>query len=430
MRFLVSLSGYDAGLVGRLGRGHVRFFAFAAVLVVIAAAGGGVGAAYGMSFPFGPVVGVVVGVGFAAFMLNLVRLVNAGSGYPVHLPIDAIDDWSPTATAAVVLAALGLLLAQPLVLLVLHPVFHATGGLVARVDQCWAHPAAAAAVTAALALVISAPGWLRLVGAGAVRAYERERWIDDRILVDDAFAEAQDAITHLLEGVPGFKPPLQVHYADPPYNTRPLFFGLDPAVVVKNGIKFVKQKDAPPPPPPAEPPGPAARVDDPPRPAPAPPTPPPPPPKPAEVPKAAGGDDVVAASWDDASHDADTETPALAFFDVGRLQAKRAREHADVVAPFVAEFTGLPEDQVRGLIRAAPDEMRVHALFSDYKKLRSILMKDASFALDHGLAPIVSIIVQRPVADVEKRLRAAPPDKRLTGVFAPELARRLLKKKR
>ena len=43
---------------------------------------------------------------------------------------------------------------------------------------------------------------------------------------------------------------------------------------------------------------------------------------------------------------------------------------------------------------------------------------------------VVSIITQKPVADVEKRMRAAPPDKRLTGVFAPELARRLLKKKK
>ena len=53
-------------------------------------------------------------------------------------------------------------------------------------------------------------------------------------------------------------------------------------------------------------------------------------------------------------------------------------------------------------------------------------MKSAGFALDHGLAPLIAIAVKKPVDDVERRLRAAPPDKRVTGVFVSELARVLL----
>jgi hypothetical protein len=141
----------------------------------------------------------------------------------------------------------------------------------------------------------------------------------------------------------------------------------------------------------------------------------------------AATEDEVSTSWDDASHDHDPNPPAVAFFDIGRLQVKRAREHMDVAAPFIAKFVDRPESEVRAALAAAPEDARVHRLFDDYKKLRSILMKDARFALDHGLAPVVAIVTQRSVADVEKRMRAAPPDKRLTGVFAPELARRLLK---
>ena len=139
-------------------------------------------------------------------------------------------------------------------------------------------------------------------------------------------------------------------------------------------------------------------------------------------------DEIATLSFDDASADADTAAPAPAYFDMGRLQTKRAQEHIDVVAPFVVAFTGKSDAEVRARIANAPDDARLHQVFDDWKKLKVILMKDAGFALANGLAPIVSVIVQKPVADVERRLRAAPRDKRLTGVFAPELARRLLRK--
>src|SRR4051794_16406417 len=128
----VDLAGYDPKIVARLAARERRFFVATTTLTLLAAIGGGVGAAYGALFPFGWF-GVVVGIAFAAFMVNLVRLVHAGSGYPVHLPLDEIDLWHPSATAGAVLTALGALLAQPLVVLVMALTHGAHGGLVEEV---------------------------------------------------------------------------------------------------------------------------------------------------------------------------------------------------------------------------------------------------------------------------------------------------------
>ncbi|HEY4223248.1 MAG TPA: hypothetical protein VGO62_17945 [Myxococcota bacterium] len=421
---IVALAGYDPHLVARLHPRERRFFVWSAILAGVAAFGGGLGAAYGASFPFGAVVGIVAGLAFASLMLNLTRLLDAGSGYPVHLAIDEIDAWRPSGTAGAVLLVLGSLLSQPLVMLLLAFAHGGHGGLVDEVRAAWSRPAEAALLTFAIASLIAAPGWLRVIGAGPVRAYERERWIDDRMFVDDAFAHAQDVITEALRDVPGFKPPLAVHYADPPYNTHPLIYGLDPAVVVRNGIRLVrpKHKDALPPqeipvqtPTQAPAPPVAAKV------APAPIALPP-------LPKSVPDEAVQSPSLDDASADASSEAPAPAYFDIGRMQAKRAGEHLDVAVPYIVALTGRAESEVRGMIKNAPPDVRLHQLFSDWKKLPTILLKDAGFALDHGFAPILAIVVGRPVDDVERRLRAAPREKRLAGVFAPELARRLLKK--
>jgi hypothetical protein len=172
-------------------------------------------------------------------------------------------------------------------------------------------------------------------------------------------------------------------------------------------------------------------------PAPPPRTPEPaPPPRASDPPRASepraapvAKEETVQLSWDDPVDDAKTEAPARHFMDMGRAQAKRAKEHVASVAPFVSVMTGRSIDDVERTIRAAPDDARMHALFPEYKQLKSILLKDAAFAREHGLAPVLSIIAQKPLADVEKRLAAAPGNKKLTGVFAPELARRLLGKK-
>lgn len=336
------------------------------------------------------------------------------------------------------LLALGFLVTQPLVFLAMHARIARAlvdgDGLIHRAHAAWDHPLLALPLTAVFSILVSAPAWLRILFPAAIRNYERELWIEGRMLVDDAYANAQDIITNLLERVPGFSGTLEVHYADPPYNTKPLVYGLDADLVERDNVKWVPYTS------PQEP---RAITPKPPRPveAASPPPPAPPPPKPKEAPapvelpppapveQAKAEGEELLASWDDPSQDDDEGPPAIAFFDVGRLQVKRAKQNLDAVAPFIARFTGRGEDEVRGMLRNAPDDERVHRLFGDYKKLRSILLQDAGFALDHGLAPVVSIIVQRPLADVEKRMRAAPRDKRLTGVFAPELARRLLKKR-
>ena len=42
-----------------------------------------------------------------------------------------------------------------------------------------------------------------------------------------------------LEGVPGYEGSRQ-HYADAPYNTRPLLFGFDPELLERDGVRFIK----------------------------------------------------------------------------------------------------------------------------------------------------------------------------------------------
>lgn len=460
MRGLLRAIGYDPEIVDGLSKEHRRFFAAAAIACVIAALVVGVGTGYGGLLTLGLVVAVPLGIAGFLFLVNLLRLHHAGSGYPLHLPIEDIGKWSPAGTASLVLFLLGSLLAQPIAFLVLKPRLDAqvaahiaeerairtqlgvdgtrppADGVILRANLAWREPAVTGALVAFFAFLVALPALMRRFGAGAVRAYESERWIRERMFVDDEFATAQDAITNLLKPVPGFSGTLQVHYADPPYNTIPLVYGLDPSLLIEGGVKFVRPGKVDGdavimPPEQAQPPEAALPAPAPaPEPVPAPRAPPPAPaPPPAQRAPVEGEDVAQDLNWDDDRDDARTEPPAAAFFDVGRAQVKRAREHADVTAPLIARYTGRPESEVRALLRNAPDDARLHRVFPEWKKLPTILLKDAGFALDFNLAPVLSIIVQRPVADVERRLRAAPREKRLSGVFAPELARRLLNKK-
>ena len=425
---LVRLAGYDDAIVARLDPRDARFFLVAAFASLVSVALAAAGSATGAWLADAGVLAVVVGgLASGALVWSLLRFLHAGTGFPLHLPIEDVDAWRPGLTSVVVLAGLASLMLQPLVVLVAAP---GAAGLIGAARAAWADPARAAPVALLLVAIAAAPAALRRWRPAPVRAYERERWIDDRTAVDDAFADAQDAIAALLADVPGFGGKLALHFADPPYNTRPLVFGLDP-YAVQRGEARLPQEAAPP-------------VD--------------------VVPALAGPDTVVVPKadappvfvvpamerptaaatpaepaadaaagaqmdFDDASHDADEAAPPLAWLDVGRLAMPRARAHAALVAPWIAAYTGRPVDEVTKLIELAPDDARVHRLFPEYKKLAVILTKTAGFALEHGLARVVSIAVGKPVDDVVRRLRAAPPDKRLTGVFAPELARRLLKKR-
>lgn len=462
MRILLRAIGYDPEIVDGLSKGHQRFFAAAAIASLLAAIVVGVGTGYGGVLTLGAIVGGVLAVAGFLFLVNLLRLHHAGSGYPLHLPIEDIGRWSPAGAASVVLFLFGTLLAQPVAFLVLKPRLDAqvaahvaeerairaqlgvdsarppADGLILRANVAWKEPVPTGAIVVFFAMLVALPALMRRFGASAVRTYESERWIRERMFVDDEFATAQDDITNMLAPVPGFSGTLQVHYADPPYNTIPLVYGLDPSILIEGGVKFVRPSKVdgnavimPPTETPLPPPGPEPVAEPVPPPVVAkPPEPPPAPPQPLPPRAPIEGEDIAPdLNWDDDRDDARTEPPAAAFFDVGRAQVKRAREHADFTAPLIARYTGRPESEVRALLKNATDDARLHRVFPEWKKLPTILLKDAGFATDFQLAPVLSIIVERPVADVERRLRAAPREKRLSGVFAPELARRLLNKK-
>ena len=112
--------------------------------------------------------------------------------------------------------------------------------------------------------------------------------------------------------------------------------------------------------------------------------------------------------------------------DAARQTAVEAR--LGVPAAFIARYLGRSVDDVEATLAAAGDDVPLHKVFPEWNKLPTILLKDAGFALDHGMARVLAIIVERDVDQVLRRLRAAPRDKSLSGVFAPELARRLLNK--
>jgi hypothetical protein len=102
---------------------------------------------------------------------------------------------------------------------------------------------------------------------------------------------------------------------------------------------------------------------------------------------------------------------------------------ASVPSAFIARYLGRTVDDVERVLAGADDSLPLHKVFPEWNKLPTILLKDAGFALDHGMARVLAIIVERDVEQVLRRLRAAPREKSLSGVFAPELARRLLNKK-
>jgi hypothetical protein len=488
-RRLLRACGYDDAIVARLAPVDARFFVRGALLSLAAALVPAVSMAYGATLTLGAWAAPALFVVVVAFVLNLLRLHHAGSGYPLHHPIEGIDQWRPAAAAVVVLFVLGVFFTQPLVLLVLRPwldeelaarasaaaaVQQGLGvvdvklpvfGLIARSHAAWdAYPGAAVGLSLFFSLLVCAPTWIRRTGARAVRLYESERWIAERELVDDAWAENLDAVTAILgETAPGFSGRLQIHHADPPYNTRPLLFGLDPALLTRGKLRFVRSAgpveaapslvpaSAPPAFPvasaaatPVDTRGPdvvvapdvrgdvavagapafAAMAADtmaplasptpsalPTR-APSSPSSPSPPSSSSSSPSSASG----AESW--AGH-----TAVLA----GRRTVAEARGDVAGLVLFLTVYLERPRDEVLTTLAAAPDDAPLYKVFPEWNKLPTLLLKSAGFALEAGLAPLIAIAVDKPVDQVERRLRAAPRDKKVSGVFAPELARRLLR---
>ncbi len=491
--FLLKLCGYDPAIVVRLGVPDRRFFVTASVLSLVAAVTAGVSVAYGAIVTVGVVAAPVLAVAGFLFVLNLLRLHHAGSGYPLHLPIEDIKTWRPAVAAVVVLFVLGVFLTQPLVLLVLRPwLVHdlatraaeaaavqqslgvdvkapVAAGLIGLSHAAWeSHVVAATLLTVFFSILFCLPALLRRTGARAVRLYESERWVDERMFVDDAWADCKDAVVGLLhETAPGFSGELQVHYADPPYNTRPLVFGLDPALLVAGRVRLVRSKvkidDTPALPwltPPPAPPttttttAPAARAPAAPAAAVAPAAPPPPPPARAPASVAAPAPPAPAAAAPIAPPPA-ARTPAPAttttsaptmsntqpltpqgpstwagktVLSVAKLTANDARtSDDDGLLLFMTIYLEKPRDEiVMALAQAAPDTP-LPKVFPEWNKLPTLLLKSAGFAQDAALAPLIAIAVDRPVDQVEKRLRAAPRDKKVSSVFAPELARILLR---
>ncbi len=487
---LLSAVGYDPAIVVLLPRGEARFFVAASIWSVVASFIAGCSLGYGALLAVGWPAAVVLAPATSLFVINLLRLHHAGSGYPLHLPLELIGAWRPAGAAVVVLFTLGLLITQPLVLLVQKPLLdrdiaarvaderalrglaqpdnggtdeHAVtvvDGLIVRGRLAWdRHPLSSSLLSLLFAGVVAGPAFLRRSRPGVLRRYESERWIIERMFVDDEWAVSQDAITALLAPLPGFSGALSAHYGDPPYNTRPLVFGLDPDIVVSGRVKFVRNRHGEQPAPAL--PETAAPTSSPPVTLPSSLSPPAsiPSVRPASRATSVGQLPAVPLrpgevedrpvpqppSTTNATNTTNTNTTPpspsgpgagdpgptgpvvlLSIVDVARESAAAARER--VPAAFIARYLGRSVDDVTATLAAADDALPLHKVFPEWNKLPTLLLQDAGFALDHGMARVLAIVVERDVDQVSRRLRAAPRDKRLSGVFAPELARRLLNK--
>jgi hypothetical protein len=94
-----------------------------------------------------------------------------------------------------------------------------------------------------------------------------------------------------------------------------------------------------------------------------------------------------------------------------------------------SRYLEVPPGEVLHALRAADDDAPLHEVFPAWGRLPTLLLKPASVALELGLAPLIAIAVGRPADQIERRLRAVPGDRKVSSVFAPELARRLLREK-
>ena len=70
-----------------------------------------------------------------------------------------------------------------------------------------------------------------------------------------------------------------------------------------------------------------------------------------------------------------------------------------------------PQAEVEQQIRHSVDSAQLFRIFPEWNRLPTLLLKDSGTALDLGLAPLIAIAVGRPADQVERRLRAAPPDR-------------------
>ncbi len=110
------------------------------------------------------------------------------------------------------------------------------------------------------------------------------------------------------------------------------------------------------------------------------------------------------------------------------MTAAVARTDARAMALCVRYLDIAPNDVVTAL-RDADGDTLVHTVFPAWNKLPTVLLKTAGEALGLGIVPLVAVAIGRPADQTERRLRAVPPTQKLSSVFAPELARRLLREK-
>lgn len=244
---VASLAGLDPRLLRRVPPRAQAAYARQAWLGLLSAALAGVSIAYAAVLAaVGPASTLLIGLFAFLFVFNLVRLHHGGGGRPIEGEWDDIDTWRPSLWPTLVLLVLGALMMQGLCLLAMRPFLLSwlprhlhENGLLAHAHEAWRHPALMGACTLGFAVLFAAFAWGKYFMLSAVRAYERQRWALGRAIVDRLSAVNDELIVAALADEPGFAGEVTHHFANPPYNTHRVLFGVDEGQVEKTGLRFL-----------------------------------------------------------------------------------------------------------------------------------------------------------------------------------------------
>ena len=287
MTTLLSAAGFDSRLALELSPMHRRRLVLFSWLGFIGCSVCALSLFVGSSIAVESLVVAVAAsaVGFGGYWCALL-LVRAGGGYPAHAPIGALATWRPAPLVGALFFLVGAMVTQPLVLLSMFPLIEgqlsaqasrhdavvagianmrranetsvasttpppitsehphqAVAGLITRSRAAWSYPILASVLTLFFALLFSLPSLLWVGTPETARVYARLRWQSERETIDFAYRHTVREVERHLTRWPGFGGTFRAHFVDPPFNTRPLLFGIETAAVEPVSLPHISNRE-------------------------------------------------------------------------------------------------------------------------------------------------------------------------------------------
>lgn len=244
---ILKTAGFDQHFANRLARkSYVQIYVLSLVCIAVPICVGlGLGyAAFitGVRIEFAIVMAFLGGM----FCINIFRMLNSGGAFPVGMPKEKIDLWSPAIGSSFSLTLFGALITLPCAMYLFN-IYNGIQlkherGIIANWNDMANDPNASAVAVIGCALAFSAFHWLRFIFITALREYETIRWENERGIIDSAFSDLNSIIQSEFYSQ---EAPLDEykHFADAPYNFRPKLFGTESSSVSENAIKFISSTE-------------------------------------------------------------------------------------------------------------------------------------------------------------------------------------------